>query len=164
MARACVAWLENPAKQTADGERAAATVRARFTVEAGMPALWDELRGLTTPGRLSPLYPASAGLAEIYAGWNLDEAPQAASVAALLERTRTLQKADALAREGRRTEAIKLMLHAVNADLARKDAQILLDSLTEVAARLAPLEPRQAAFLREQADALVRESRQPAAA
>lgn len=164
MARACLVWLEDQDKQHIDGDRAAAVVKERFTVEAGMPALWVTLNGFIQTPELAPLLAPTATLVEVYAGWNLSEAPQSASMSALFERTETLKQADLLASTGRRAEAIKLMLHAVNVDLARKDAQILLDSLTEVAARLAPLEPRQAAFLREQAEALIRQSRQPAAA
>jgi hypothetical protein len=165
MAEVCIAWLRDPEKQTRDGARAAEVVRERFTVEVGMPALWSTLQTfLHDAPRLAPIVPTGSTLAEIYATWNLTEAPQATGVAALLERTSTLKQADLFIRQGRRAEAIKLMLHAVNIDLARKDPQILLDSLTEVAAKLAPLEPRQAAFLREQAEALVRESQSRAAA
>jgi glycosyltransferase involved in cell wall biosynthesis len=164
MARACLAWLTDPANQSADGARAAETVRTRFSIEAGMPALWADIQDRLRAPRTTALFPPDARLVDIYATWKRDEAPQPAAVEAILVRSATLDQADALVRSGRRAEAIKLMLQAVNVDLARKDAQILLDSLTDVAARLAPIEPRQAAFLREQAETLVRESRQPAAA
>jgi glycosyltransferase involved in cell wall biosynthesis len=164
MANACMAWLNDPLKQKQDGARAAAAVCEQFVVEAGMPRLWNTLQNFLKDRDLKPNLPAATTNAEVFATWNLAEAPQAASIHAFMERTATLKQADTLVRSGHRAEAIKLMIQAVNVDLARKDAQILVDSLNEVALRMAPLEPRQAAFLQEQADTLARESRAVSAA
>lgn len=158
MARVCVDWLSDQGLREADGQRAARAVRERFSVDAGMPALGARIDGwLAEAASLRPAFAADARLDEIYSTWNLDQAPQAGAVIAMIERHARLREAEALARGGRRGEAIKLMLQAVNADMARRDAQILLDSLIDVSARLAPLEPRQAAFLRQQAETMVRE-------
>ncbi len=157
MADACLHWLNQPDTLARDGARAATTVRERFSVQIGMPALGTTLQSLLgQAATLSPLFAADSDLADIYANWDDVQAPQAEAVAAYVERSARLKQAEQLARQGRRADAIKLMLQAVNVDIARKDAHILLESLREVSQRLAPIEPRQAAYLREKAEAMLR--------
>jgi hypothetical protein len=123
----------------------------RIVVAPEMSDRWRELqRCLDLPGPAPTDRGQAVALAEIYATWSVEDAPERAYVAAHLARARTRQRARELAGQRQTKAAIQVLVRAVRTDLAAKDPLAILESLAEIAGDLAPLEPRLSAqFLAE---------------
>lgn len=148
MAATTADWLLDPATRAEIGRRGAEAVRQHFVVEAIAPALWKELqRHLASPSPSGPLNRPETTLADIYRTWSPDEMPQRVYVQAHLRRDAARKQARLLAVEGRKPEAVKLLMHAVNADIELKDPLAAFESLVEISEEMAPLDPRQSAAL-----------------
>lgn len=148
MAATAAEWLVDPVDRTETGRRGAEAVRRHYTVEAIAPALWAELqRHLSSPAPAGPSGRPEATLAETYATWTLHEAPQRAYIEAHLRRVGTLKQARLLVSAGRKLEAVKLLLQAVNADIELKDPLVAFECLVEIGEEMAALDARQSAAL-----------------
>lgn len=145
MAAACGDLLANEPKRLALGSAAAKRVKENYSVAIIAPRLWTEIQGLLSQGKRTPLVPVA--LAEIYANWNLTEAPDRPYIEAHLNRSKIRRQAQALRQAGRNREAVQLLAKEVSVGLASKDPVIICECLIEVAADLAPLDARQAGLL-----------------
>lgn len=148
MATTATEWLLDPASRFEIGRRGAEAVRQHFTVEALAPAVWAELqRQLATPASPRPLGGPGTSLADIYRTWSRSEAPQLPYIEAHLRRAGWRNQARKLARQGRKLEAIKLLMNAVNADIELKNPLVAFESLMEVGGEMSALDARQSAAL-----------------
>jgi hypothetical protein len=158
IAEACVEWLADPARRNSAGQRAAALVSERFSIEAVAPGLWADLdHWLQAPLAVSPHRRDESSLGDLFFGWRVDEAPDAAYVGAQLQRTRARREAAALASQGRTGDAVGTLLRAVRADIASKDMPIILEGLREIAGSLSALDEARATQLLSQAALLARQ-------
>jgi len=148
MAATATEWLLDPTRRTAIGRRGAEVVRQHFTVEAIAPALWAEVqRHLAAPAPSGPWSGPEKTLADIYRTWTLSEAPQLPYLEAHLRREGRRKQARQLARQGRKLEAVKLLINAVNADIELKDPLVAFECLVEIGEEMAALDARQSAAL-----------------
>lgn len=148
MAELACELSRDPARRAEIGQRAGEVVRKRFTVEAVAPALWRELQGhLSAPLPLPAERDPTISLAQIFQGWNPDCWPQPAVIAAHLARSDIRGQARRLVAEGRKRDAVQLLVKAVGSDLATKHPMIVCEGLVEIAVELEALDPRQSAAL-----------------
>lgn len=130
------------------------TVLAEVTTEEQALALWAEVHRLV---QLRPVSPKrNASLAGLYAGWLPAEMPEAAYVRAHLARAEARGQAREHIEAGRKREGVQALVGAVGRDLATKDPLIIIESLCEIGADLAPMDGRQAGALLEKAKEIAR--------
>lgn len=144
--------LRDPVRRGEIGRRAAAVVRERFTAEVVAPALWREVQHHLEQALPPPVQrSAQVPLADIFREWHPTQAPQPAFIAAHLARDAVRRAARQLVSQGRRKDAVQLLVKAVSADLATKNAWIICEGLVEIAHELASIDSRQAQALLDKA-------------
>lgn len=140
---------------------AAELVRRCFSVAARAPALERVLLDFRSGGaaarereRRKP-----KTLTEVFVGWAADDPLRDGYVRSHLARAAAIAAAREAAGSGRRREAVQLLVRAASADLATRDPWVICEGLLEIGGELVALEPRQAAALRDQAEAVAGKAR-----
>jgi glycosyltransferase involved in cell wall biosynthesis len=160
MSDQCLELMDHPEQRREMGQRGAASVRARFTVNAVAPSLWREVENFLQKSNSTPLHRVNHdGLADIFATWLLEEAPERAYIRAHLARQAVRRQAQELLAEGRRPEAINLLIRSARTDMETKSPRIVLESLIEIGEDLAPFDAAKARYLQGEAEKMTQRAR-----
>lgn len=153
LADACVAVLSDELRRAEMGGAARLLVEEQFAVA---------VRGPEILGRVAQMGKQSGGakprpsLAEIYARWCLEEAPQRPYVLAHLARSRARREAADLIKVGQHKEAMGALVRALNADLATNSPLVICESLCDIGQDIAPFDAKQATVLFDRAAQVAR--------
>lgn len=158
LAEACTTLLRDEPRRSAMGEAARVWVGKNHELATWGARIMDRVEELLTAKRRLSARPS---LAEVYARWSPDEAPQRPYVLAHLARSRVRLEAAGLIKGGRLKEAMGTLVRALNADLATNNPLIICESLCEIGQDIEPLDAKQAAVLYDRAAVVARGAQFP---
>jgi hypothetical protein len=155
MAEACAALLADPGRSSELGRRGAECVKSRFSVEAIAPKLWNGLQEfLRAPRREAATPYRDASVADLFRTWNLAEAPERNYVRLHLERHEGFARARAKVAEGKKGEALGLLLATVRTIIDCGDRVALVEGLAEAGEEMMAIDPTKARYFLQQAESM----------